>query len=200
MVIIIYLIFFLIVCDWIRVFFLFIIFIEFMYVIYRWLLKILSLRYFLFVEKEWLCWNVLEEIVLIFILLFFEIKIFFLLFWIYIGCWLNLICFICVLFFLNKKYCLFLMYCGNIIVLLWRNELLYICLLFIENDIFFLSIVVLILILRIMLFVILNCCNLGNSNVFFLFFLKLGIFWVVKEMWIFFVWNDFNWLIICLVL
>lgn len=171
-----------------------------MYVIYRWLLKILSLRYFLFVEKEWLCWNVLEEIVLIFILLFFEIKIFFLLFWIYIGCWLNLICFICVLFFLNKKYCLFLMYCGNIIVLLWRNELLYICLLFIENDIFFLSIVVLILILRIMLFVILNCCNLGNSNVFFLFFLKLGIFWVVKEMWIFFVWNDFNWLIICLVL
>lgn len=67
------------------------------------------------------------------------------------------------------------MYCGNIIVLLGRNVLLYICLLFIENDIFFLSVVVLILILRIMLFVILNCCNLGNSNVF-LFFLKLGIF------------------------
>lgn len=199
MVIIIYLIFFLIVCDWIRVFFLLIIFIEFVYVIYRWLLKILSLKYCFFVENEWLCWNVLEEIVLIFILLFFEIKIFFLLFWIYKGCWLNLICFICVLFFLNKKYCLFLMYCGNIIVLLGRNVLLYICLLFIENDIFFLSVVVLILILRIMLFVILNCCNLGNSNVF-LFFLKLGIFWVVKEMWIFFVWNDFNWLIICLVL
>lgn len=197
--IIIYLIFFLIVCDWIRVLFLFIIFIEFMYVIYRWLLKILSLKYCFVVENEWICWNVLEEIVLIFIFLIIVIKIFFLLFWIYKGFWLNLICFNCVLFFLNKKYCLLLMYCGNIIVLLGRNVLLYICLLFIENDIFFLSIVVLILILRIMLFVILNCCNLGNSN-FFLFFLKLGSFWVVKEMWIFFVWNDFSWLIICLVL